>query len=173
MTHKTFIIALLAAALLGCDASIFESKEAQCLRSDSASFKDPTSAKVISNLGNRKFEASTPPESSFWVRYIAKNSFGANVSSNMACKKVASGWVRDGELEQRAFKAVLQREINALFVQVEAFSKAVSECKNKGCADEVKRNFPSMMMTQERLRKETEEKAKSIVLEDAQDIDIR
>lgn len=66
----------------------------QCLDSAKLSFKDPDSAKVVANLGKR---GSTEEGAWFWIRYKAKNSYGAYVSSNMACNRalLKETYVRD------------------------------------------------------------------------------
>jgi hypothetical protein len=94
---------VLSLFLAGC----FTSSERQCLDSVVLEFKDPDSAKVIKNLGKRGMSNVN----FFWLRYAAKNSYGAFVSQNMACHKVGEKWIRatevESDLRQRIFLAKL------------------------------------------------------------------
>lgn len=67
--------------------------EQECLNSERFNFKDPD-VLFVANLGSRGLEVK---QDRYWVRYKAKNSYGAYVQGNMACKKDASTgkWVKD------------------------------------------------------------------------------
>lgn len=60
------------------------SPEEQCLDSFRLELKDPDSAAVVSNLGNRGLEME---DGAFFLRYKATNSYGAYVSSNVYCRR--------------------------------------------------------------------------------------
>ena len=69
------------------------SRAEQCLNSFKLQLKDPDSAAVVADLGLRDFKGYEFTEG-FFVRYKAKNSFGAYVSSNALCEKRISGYER-------------------------------------------------------------------------------
>lgn len=72
--------------LAGC-----ESNEQECLNSERLKFKDPDVV-FVANLGNRGLALK---ENEYWVRYKAKNSYGAYIQGNMLCEKNSQGkWVR-------------------------------------------------------------------------------
>lgn len=84
-----FVLAIVA--LPGCN--LIQSKEEACLQSFRLELKDPDSAKVVQNLGQRGGVAPTDVEF-FWLRYKATNSFGAYISTDVACEKEDGKWIR-------------------------------------------------------------------------------
>lgn len=101
-TAPYYLLIALCFALSGCNSSeaphFLQSKEMQCLQSVAMSFKDPTSLKVVKNLGDRRGNVD-PVEGKFWLFYAAKNGYGAYDTASMACGKTEKGWVRDTSLE--------------------------------------------------------------------------
>lgn len=89
--------------IVGCDLpEIFQSKENLCLKSEKFNFNDPDSVVFIANLGTRNSSTET-----FWVRYKAKNGYGAYKQANMACFKQSDGhYVRDKTTEFLAIQDV-------------------------------------------------------------------
>lgn len=140
---------LLTALLMSCDArqppEARKAPEEACLQSDALNFKDPTSLKVIANLGDRK-QGWTADEQSkkFWIRYIAKNSYGANISSNMACSNVGDiGWVRDRGLEKAAILDMQTLRLTLLVEQALSRNKKLEACgKRRDCLEQVRSEFP-------------------------------
>lgn len=65
--------------------------EQECLNSERLNFKDPDVI-FVANLGDRGWKLSP---NTYWVRYKAKNSYGAYLQGNMLCKKSGEKWVRD------------------------------------------------------------------------------
>lgn len=97
-----FLCAGAVAALTGCGAD----PEVACLDSERIKFNDPSSVKVVQNLGKR-WAADTGEH--FWLRYSATNVVGGTVSSNMVCSRDESGgtkWARDRIREQKAQQAL-------------------------------------------------------------------
>lgn len=139
---------LLTTLLMSCDArqppEARKSPEEACLQSDALSFKDPTSLKVIANLGDRK-QGWTADERSkqFWIRYIAKNSYGANISANMACKDTGTiGWVRDRGQEEIAILDVQLELLTSLNNQLALRKNKLDACKNRrNCLEQVQSEF--------------------------------
>lgn len=123
--------ALLAGALVGC--SLVQSKEAQCLQSTRLDFKDPDSLAAVTNLGQRG-ETVSDSEGSFWLRYKAKNSYGAFTSANMACKRSGSTWVRDRGREDLAHKQAYTTELRAITRQLKAHNEKSRACKTAQCS---------------------------------------
>lgn len=120
--------------LLGCTQ--LQSKEEQCLQSAKLTFKDPDSGKVIQNLGDRGMK-SGKGEKMFWLRYSATNSYGARVSSNMACKKSGEAWVRDELFETLSSQVAslkLQKQlIDSSNEKLRANIAAIKACKTQAC----------------------------------------
>lgn len=84
-----------------CDTSkLTNRKEWQCLESERFNFKDPDSVKFVANLGTRG--EGDDPERHFWVRYMAKNGFGAYEQRNMKCWDVVGAWKLDASGEALA-----------------------------------------------------------------------
>lgn len=128
----------LAFALSGCN--LLQSKEEQCLQSSRMQFKDPDSGKVIQNLGDRGHE-QTKVNKGFWIRYSATNSYGARVSSNMACEEARGAWVRAEDLENNAvthagLKLSLDA-VNALNAKIQGNIDARKACKTAQCRAEL------------------------------------
>lgn len=71
--------------------------EQQCLDSERLNFKDPDVV-FVANLGGRGLGVKSDQ---YWVRYKAKNSYGAYIQGNMFCKKSSETklWERDPEDE--------------------------------------------------------------------------
>jgi len=90
-------MALVCFSLIGCKGV---SDEQECLNSERLKFKDPEVV-FVANLGSRGL---TPVENQYWVRYKAKNSFGAYLQGNMICTKRPGSqqWVRDEGAEYLA-----------------------------------------------------------------------
>lgn len=125
---KAFQIAalpLLLCALSACDdikskLHLMPNQDAQqCIDGERLKFKDPD-VLFVANLGDRGLEAK--PDQ-YWVRYKAKNSYGAYLQGNMLCSKdkASEKWKRDtfGELTAvtdisigllKAYESKLSRE---------------------------------------------------------------
>lgn len=71
--------------------------EQQCLNSERLNFKDPDVV-FVANLGSRGLPEK---QEQYWVRYKAKNSYGAYLQGNMLCEKVptAGEWRRASHQE--------------------------------------------------------------------------
>ena len=96
---RRLILIPIALALASCN--VLKSKEEECLQSSRLEFKDPESLQVIQNLGRLSVIGEpTEPTGFFWLRYKAKNSYGAYESADMACKEVNGRWVRLKTLEE-------------------------------------------------------------------------
>lgn len=147
---KMIIPRLLALAfvaiLIGCDSSVaprfMQTKEMQCLQSAALTFKDPTSLKVVTNLGNRKYIGDIPTDS-FWIRYAAKNSYGAYGSANMLCSTAAgNGWTRDKSAE---FNIVLKAQLHNSHLsrtRMNQRNAEVQSCKNnKYCLADTEKKY--------------------------------
>lgn len=97
---------LIASALLllcSCDTTkLTNRREWECLNSEKLNFNDPTSVKFVANLGTRGEGGDY-----FWVRYMAKNSFGAYRQANMKCWNLLHDrWEEDRIEEKFAIDAV-------------------------------------------------------------------
>jgi len=80
---KFLIVALVAVLTLpGCAPS----HEEACLDSIRMTLKDPDSAVVVANLGGRGL---VDEKEGYFLRYKAKNGYGAYVSGNMYCSKTS------------------------------------------------------------------------------------
>lgn len=94
-------LAVIIYLLSGCDEvrtrlhMMPNQDEQECLNSERLNFKDPDVV-FVANLGDRgwKLEPNT-----YWVRYKAKNSYGAYLQGNMLCKQSDKKWVRDTTTE--------------------------------------------------------------------------
>lgn len=88
--------------------------EQECLNSERLNFKDPD-VLFVANLGDRGL--GVKPDQ-YWVRYKAKNSYGAYVQGNMACKKnISTGkWEKDQMqtilVEMQVTDALMKRELD-------------------------------------------------------------
>ena|SRR3990167_1827958 len=156
--------------LVACDANFLKSKEELCLNSERISFKDPTSLKLIANIGQRGFQASKDDAASFWIRYIAKNEYGANVAGNMACKKSEKGWMRDRELELSAIGKVEMHKTKEILAKVLEYGRAAKACKDLECKQTLKELFPQDWNNIANMKDEVEKSARAVVLESADDI---
>ena len=133
----------LAIALTACGPNAFRTPEEACLNSDALGFKDPTSLKVVANLGDRKFRNKPQPVEAFWIRYAAKNSYGAYTSANMACRKTDSGWVRDKSLEEEAIRAVYLQKLQLANQQLALRNQRLKSCnKDLACTSQVQLELP-------------------------------
>ena len=75
---------MLACVVIGCTPTDPKKRlETTCAESFKLSLKDPDSLVIVANLGNRG--VSEDEGKGFWLRYKAKNSYGAFVSSNVYC----------------------------------------------------------------------------------------
>jgi hypothetical protein len=63
----------------------------------------------VANLGNREWPLGP---NTYWVRYKAKNSYGAYVQGNMLCKKAGDKWVRD-----RANELIVQMAVTTQLIE--------------------------------------------------------
>jgi hypothetical protein len=93
---KYITVLLLIALLCGCDQikeklHLMPNQDEQaCLNSERFNFKDPD-VLFVANLGNRGMKLK---QDQYWVRYKAKNSYGAYIQGNMLCEKNSKGeWV--------------------------------------------------------------------------------
>lgn len=93
----TFIAILATLFLSGCDEvrtklhMMPNQDEQECLNSEKLNFKDPE-VLFVANLGSRGLEGKVDQ---YWVRYKAKNSYGAYIQGNMLCIKRDEKWIRD------------------------------------------------------------------------------
>ena len=143
MTAVQIFLIILSIAVSGCNSSeaphFLQSKEMQCLQSEAMSFKDPTSLKVVKNLGDRRGNVY-PVDGKFWLLYAAKNGYGAYGTASMACKETKEGWGRDEHAQWMARLEVsnmVMERINAEYVVCAALSKnkntesEAKMCRNK------------------------------------------
>jgi len=76
-------------------------------------------------------------EEFFWLRYKAKNSYGAFMSSNMACAKKDGKWVRDTSREVRAMSAIQLRHVKESTNELKRSTAALQACKTDSCKSAV------------------------------------
>lgn len=160
-----------AVALSGCN--LIQSKEEQCLQSSRMQFKDPDSGKVIQNLGDRGHRNSKL-EGIFWIRYSATNSYGARVSSNMACSKSGGSWVRAEAFElSTAMLASLElqkQKFETSSAKLRADIDALTACKTQAC--KLALTTPSDLLQPDpiakgrRIEAEADEEIKRLIFED-------
>lgn len=129
MRFAAIWLVVISLSLSGCD--LFQSKEKQCLVSDRLSFKDPDSLAVVENLGKRNESSDENPF--FWLRYKAKNGYGAYDSRNMVCVLEDGKWVRGHAHEQRAVEDVLHKLLAKLRDELHASNMALEACKTAAC----------------------------------------
>ena len=120
-------------SLTGCE--LFQSKELQCLKSTRLEFKDPDSLTVVQNLGHRG-QVDNVGQKFFWLRYKAKNSYGAFTSSNMACTYENGAWVRDTAREVSSLRPMQIIYMGEVAEKLEAHNKKFAICKSQACQDE-------------------------------------
>lgn len=115
LTKTNIVIALVlvvGAGLVAANYTRLTQRAAyQCLDSQRLHFDDPESLTFIANLGDR----GNPDKDLFWVRYKAKNKFGAYVSENMACTRGGSQneWRRSAVHELIAVEAEYHKLLQA------------------------------------------------------------
>lgn len=97
--YKKINVAIFTVVIVFFSTGCSQSKEVACLQSDKLSFKDPDSIEFIKNIGERG-KPEIQHETTFWIRYKAKNSFGAYVSANMVCSNRYGEWIRDVHVEK-------------------------------------------------------------------------
>lgn len=100
--------------------------EQECLNSERLNFKDPD-VLFVANLGSRGLETKVDQ---YWVRYKAKNSYGAYLQGNMLCMKKNEKWVRDTTSEfllELQLEGDLLEKINAKIRSDPVFSKTYFE----------------------------------------------
>lgn len=120
-----FAICLLC--LAACDQSrLTHYKEWQCLDSEKLNFVDPTSVRFVANLGSRGIDVAGGR--GMWVRYIAKNAFGANGQGNILCIETSKGWRRH-QLGERL--AVLHVSVTLLEIKKNEVEEELRK-KNEG-----------------------------------------
>jgi hypothetical protein len=167
---KYTVGAVLVFLLVGCN--LLQSKEDACLQSARLEMKDPDSAKVIQNLGDRG--QAWMGKEGFWLRYSATNSYGGRVSSNMACEKVDGKWTRSANMERKAIlhetnKAYLER-LQADTARLNQRIEARRACKTAECRAEINANAGPPDPTGERTLALADaaagEKAKAVVFEE-------
>ncbi len=129
-TRASGLTLLLVIGLSGCDG--IRSKEEQCLQSARLEFKDPDSLAVVENMGARG-QPSGKDEHFFWLRYKAKNSYGAYISGNMACSLQGGRWARDGALESSAISKIYARRLAEATQRMNDRTDAIQACKTKDC----------------------------------------
>lgn len=116
-------------ATTSCDTSkLTNRKEWECLESERFNFKDPDSVKFVANLGTRG--EGYDPERNFWVRYMAKNGFGAYEQRNMKCWVFVGGWKRDA-----AGEALAVANYRATHLDVKEPGRAAIEAVFSGTGD--------------------------------------
>ena len=85
----SMVLASAVGALTACDQMrtalhmMPNQDEQQCLNSERLNFKDPD-VLFVANLGSRGLSEK---QGQYWVRYKAKNSYGAYLQGNMLCEK--------------------------------------------------------------------------------------
>lgn len=103
--------------------------EQECLNSERLNFKDPD-VLFVANLGNRDWNLSP---NTYWVRYKAKNSYGAYMQGSMLCKLDSNKkWVRDVSTE---YLIALSISLSLLDEDLEKLRK---DRKHKGIFQHVK-----------------------------------
>ena len=129
------LIWLVTSALLTA-CNLLQSKEEQCLQSARLEMKDPDSAKLVGNLGDRGDEM-IKVHKGFWIRYTATNSYGARVSGSMACKESAGKWVRSRATEDLVTLTLTSRiQGSVIAAQNEKMRRNMAEakvCKTSAC----------------------------------------
>jgi len=158
-------IFLACIGLVGCN--LFKSQEQLCLESTRLEFNDPDSIAVVQNLGDRG-GGQTPdgPSKGFWLRYKAKNSYGAFVSKNMACKNLGDLWVRDSGREAGALMDANIKYLEDVERQVNADKKNIAACKNAECFE--KYRVEQLLNPVEKAFAEAERKAMALVYDSIQ-----
>ncbi|WP_341919112.1 hypothetical protein [Hydrocarboniphaga effusa] len=151
MSLRPALIAALCFGLAACDTTkITHHREWACLNAEKLNFKDPTSVKFVANLGKRGTDVS-----GFWVRYLAKNSYGAYRQANILCYEGVYGWERDavGEFTVVSRVSVTLMKANHDARMAEAYKKGAGEPYDYGL-----------------LNKDYDADARRIVYDDADDL---
>ncbi|MDQ1817463.1 hypothetical protein RBA41_29575 [Massilia sp. CCM 9210] len=97
MSWKLIFFLVIFFSAAGCDEirtkmhMMPNQDEQECLNSERLNFKDPD-VLFVANLGDRGWKKLKP--NTYWVRYKAKNSYGAYMQGNMLCEKVNGKWRR-------------------------------------------------------------------------------
>ncbi len=127
------VIAIVLVGTLHSGCDMLRSAEEQCLQSSRLRFKDPDALAVVENLGQR----GEPVQSdSFWLRYKAKNSYGAFDSANMACTKLEGKWIRDFSRESQALSRVVHEYMDSQINELQKGIEVMAACKTKRCVKE-------------------------------------
>ena len=140
MNFRRFVVAVLPFSLLG-GCNFIQSKEEQCLHSARLEFKDPDSLAVVQNMGSRG-QTNVAGDEFFWLRYKAKNSYGAFMSSNMACAKKDGKWTRDTYREGRAIDVLEISYMNENTARMNKQTAAMRACTTDSCKDALIKNDP-------------------------------
>lgn len=133
---------LLIIGLAGCDG--IRSKEEQCLQSARLEFKDPDSLAVVENMGLRG-QVAGKDDQFFWLRYKAKNSYGAYISGNMACSAQSGKWARDRSREELAISKIYARRLAEATQRLNDRTDAIQACKTKDCWSKLTKGSSSGM----------------------------
>lgn len=163
-SYRILICLFVCVGVAGCG---IRSTEEQCLQSDRLIFNDPDSLAVVQNMGSRGQQTS-PGEEFFWLRYKAKNGYGAFVSANMACKKNVDKWERDKFRELIAIEDlstdILEGFLEATKKVGQARQEAMKICKSASCIREVQTRYPYAVSADEALA-QAKSNAKKVVFE--------
>ena len=115
---RLLLLFVIAIVLSGCDKvreqlhMLPNQDEQECLNSERLNFKDPD-VLFVANLGDRGTKLR---QNQYWVRYKAKNSYGAYIQGNMLCEKnPQQKWVQaktDQLLQLMTVQNALMRDVN-------------------------------------------------------------
>ncbi len=173
MTMLQLSVIILCAILSGCNSSeaphFLQSKEMQCLQSEALNFKDPTSLKVVKNLGDRRGAIEPADTDKFWLFYAAKNGYGAYGTQSMACEKTSQGWIRSNNEETLARLDVYNSVLKKMNSQLD-LCNALFEDKSKRsaameCHIKIKTKYgdhESMLSTADKIATEHVKSAKNL-----------
>ena len=114
----------------------------------------------------------------FWLRYKAKNSYGAFMSSNLACAKKDGKWARDTIREAAARNAVYvsflgraTADLNNRTVELRRLRAERDACKNsKGCLALIQEADLTPQQDANLLSTQGDEYAKQVVNESLSDL---
>ena len=176
MNFRRLVLAVIPFLLLG-GCNLIQSKEEQCLLSTRLEFKDPDSLAVVQNMGSRG-QTTVAGDEFFWLRYKAKNSYGAFMSSNLACAKKDGKWARDTIREAAARNAVYvsflgraTADLNNRTVELRRLRAERDACKNsKGCLALIQEADLTPQQDANLLSTQGDEYAKQVVNESLSDL---
>jgi len=129
--------------------------EQECLNSERFNFKDPD-VLFVANLGSRGLP---PAVDSYWVRYKAKNSYGAYVQGNMYCKKDPT----TKKFVRHQFEELIQL-VNVETYLLNRVTSDLGACNRKGGCE------PSVMARIDEDERSIKRNAEDVVLTSASDL---